>query len=63
MARSGRLIPQREPSQHPVVRIELVVLPPVTDPVGPASFPLVASPPGTTPFDVSIYDWFLKYTR
>lgn len=24
-------------------------------------YPLVA--PGTTPYDVSIYDWFLKYSR
>lgn len=28
-----------------------------------AKYPLVAAPPGTTPFDQSLYDWFLKYSR
>jgi len=26
-------------------------------------YPLVAAPPGTTPYDQSIYDWFLQYTH
>ena len=26
-------------------------------------YPLVTTPPGTTPYDVSLYDWFLKYSR
>ena len=27
------------------------------------NFPLVAGPPGTTPYDVAFYDWLLKYAR
>ena len=27
------------------------------------NYPLVASPPGTTPYNVSLYDWFLQYSR
>jgi predicted esterase len=26
-------------------------------------YPVVGAPPGTTPYDVSIYDWFLKYSH
>jgi predicted esterase len=28
-----------------------------------ATYPVVATPPGNTPYDVSIYDWFLTHTR
>jgi predicted peptidase len=28
-----------------------------------ATYPIVATPPGTTPYDVSIYDWFLQQSK
>jgi predicted peptidase len=27
------------------------------------NYPIVSSPPGTTPYDVSLYDWFLQHAR
>jgi len=28
-----------------------------------ATYPLVTSPPGTTPYDITLYDWFLQYSE